>query len=96
MYPSYEAHPAKRLFDAGCVVTLNTDDPALFRTTLTDECLHAILGVGFTPSDIRQVILNAVRSSYTGDAEKAAMLRTFEDEFERVGPAPAGFAPFRR
>lgn len=88
VYSSYQAHPAKRLLDAGCVVTLNTDDPVLFQTTLTDEYFRAIVHAGFTPSDIRQVILNAVRASYMAAAEKATLLRQFEEEIERVGPAP--------
>ena len=88
VYSSYGAHPAKRLLDAGCVVTLNSDDPVLFQTTLTDEYLRAVVDAGFTPSDIRQVILNAVRASYMAEDEKAATLRQFEDEIERVGPAP--------
>lgn len=88
VYSSYQAHPAKRLLDAGCIVTLNSDDPVLFETTLTDEYLRAIVDGGFTPLDIRRVIFNAVRSSYMADGEKAAMLRQFEDGMERVGPAP--------
>lgn len=89
VYPSYRAHPAKRLLDAGCVVTLNSDDPVLFQTTLTDEYLRAVVDVGFTLPDIRQVIFNAVRSSYLPEEEKAVMVRRFEDEIERAGPAPA-------
>jgi adenosine deaminase len=96
VYPSYQAHPAKRLLDAGCVVTLNSDDPVLFQTTLTDEYLHAVVDAGFTPADIRIVILNAVRSSYMADAEKAAALQQFDDEIERAGPAPAADAALRR
>ena len=29
-----EEHPVRRLFDAGVPITLNTDDPAMFRCTL--------------------------------------------------------------
>jgi aminodeoxyfutalosine deaminase len=34
---SLEAHPVRKLYDAGVPVTINTDDPAFFRTTLTRE-----------------------------------------------------------
>ena len=35
--PSVEQHSLRRLFDAGVLVTLNTDDPEMFRTTLSRE-----------------------------------------------------------
>ncbi len=41
IYPSYAAHPVKRLVAAGCAVTINSDDPALFGTSLSDEYFHA-------------------------------------------------------
>ena len=34
---SLDAHPVKRLYDAGVPITINTDDPALFRTSLEAE-----------------------------------------------------------
>ena len=35
--PSLDAHPVRRLYDAGVPITINTDDPALFRTSLDNE-----------------------------------------------------------
>jgi aminodeoxyfutalosine deaminase len=34
---SLEKHPVRTLYDAGVPITINTDDPAFFRTTLTRE-----------------------------------------------------------
>jgi len=34
---SLEAHPVRRLYDAGVPITINTDDPAFFRTSLARE-----------------------------------------------------------
>ncbi len=34
---SLEAHPVRALYDAGVPITIHTDDPAFFRTTLTRE-----------------------------------------------------------
>jgi len=35
--PSVEAHPVRQLYDAGVPITINTDDPAFFHTTLARE-----------------------------------------------------------
>lgn len=39
---SLEAHPIRTLRDAGVAVTVNSDDPPFFATTLTDELVHAV------------------------------------------------------
>jgi len=35
--PSLEAHPVRKLYDAGVPIVLNTDDPSFFRTSLNRE-----------------------------------------------------------
>jgi len=50
---SIEAHPVRRLFDAGVPIILNTDDPAMFGTTLNDEYLLAARRFGFTEAELR-------------------------------------------
>ena len=37
LVPSLEEHPLRRLHDAGIPWSLNSDDPALFHTSLTQE-----------------------------------------------------------
>ena len=90
VHGSYAEHPVKRLVDAGCVVSLNSDDPVLFQTTLTDEYLHAVCDCGLDLSAIRKAVLDALRSSYLANAEKLTMLAEFEEQFELLGSAPAG------
>jgi adenosine deaminase/aminodeoxyfutalosine deaminase len=57
--PSLEAHPVRRLFDAGVPITLNTDDPALFGTTLSSEYELAATKFGFTPAELTTIANNA-------------------------------------
>ncbi len=51
--PSLEAHPVRRLFDLGVPITLNTDDPAIFRTSLPREYELARHVFGFSDTEIQ-------------------------------------------
>jgi aminodeoxyfutalosine deaminase len=84
IYPSYAEHPIKRLMDAGCTVSLNSDDPVLFQTSLTQEYVHAIRHCGLSMQDVQKTILDAARSSYLGEDEKSAMLEVFQQEFAQL------------
>jgi adenosine deaminase len=59
-----EDHPVRRLFDAGVPLTLNTDDPAMFRCTLTGEYRLAASQFGFTESELTALAQNAFRYAF--------------------------------
>lgn len=84
VYPSYAAHPLRRLVEAGVCVTINSDDPALFNTTLSDEYLHAVQDCGLSVAQLEQVALNAVRASYQPDPARQHMLESFRAEYSRL------------
>ena len=84
IFPSYAEHPVKRLIDAGCTVSLNTDDPVLFQTTLTEEYVHAIRDCGLKIQDVKKTILDSLRSSYLSDDRKPSMQKEFQHEFSRL------------
>ena len=48
-----EDHPVRRLFDAGVPIVLNSDDPAMFRCSLTGEYRLAAEQFGFTEAELR-------------------------------------------
>jgi adenosine deaminase/aminodeoxyfutalosine deaminase len=49
---SLEEHPVRKLYDAGVPVTINTDDPALFRTSLAGEYAIARDRFGISESEL--------------------------------------------
>jgi adenosine deaminase len=84
VYSSYADHPLRRLLEAGVCVTINSDDPALFNTTLVDEYLHAVQDCGLSLKQVEQATLNAVHASYLPAPEKKAMMESFRQDFERL------------
>lgn len=63
---SLKTHPARRLFEAGVPLTLNTDDPAMFHTTLAREYELAERELGFRPEELSRVAANGFRYSFRG------------------------------
>ncbi|MDQ7825305.1 MAG: adenosine deaminase [Candidatus Eremiobacteraeota bacterium] len=67
---SLEEHPVARYFRLGLKVTVNTDDPAMFGTSLAGEYRALMRAFGLTREDIRKLILNAIESSWCSRGEK--------------------------
>jgi aminodeoxyfutalosine deaminase len=59
-----EDHPVRRLYDAGVPITLNTDDPAMFGCTLTEEYRLARRQFGFSEIELRGIAANAFRYAF--------------------------------
>lgn len=85
--PDLQRHPLRQLFDAGVHVTLNTDDPTFFETTLIGEYRLAARGFGFTAGELMALVLNGVRASFLPPQEQQHMLAEFQREFARLGNA---------
>ena len=61
-----ENHPVRRLFDAGVPITLNTDDPAMFRCMLEGEYRLAARAFGFSERELRAIAENGFRYAFQG------------------------------
>jgi adenosine deaminase/aminodeoxyfutalosine deaminase len=72
--PSLAAHPLRKCFDAGLLVTLNSDDPAFFGSDVANEYLLAHTKQGFTRDELRQLAANSIRASFLPAEAKAAWL----------------------
>ena len=84
VYPDFASHPLRRLWDMGVYVTVNSDDPPLFNTTLNQEYQSLIDHFGFDADDLERVVLNALRASFLSEERKAAMENEFRAEFARL------------
>jgi aminodeoxyfutalosine deaminase len=72
--PSIAEHPLRRMVQAGLLVTLNSDDPPMFGTTLSNEYLVAGRDLGFSPAELAGLAANGVRASFLDGAAKEALL----------------------
>jgi adenosine deaminase len=84
---SIREHPLPRLLDEGLYVTLNSDDPPMFNTTLTREYLAVANAFGWGPEQLEALALNGARAALLPDAERAALCRELEVGFERARAA---------
>ncbi|HTV72179.1 MAG TPA: adenosine deaminase [Candidatus Acidoferrales bacterium] len=75
-------HPIRWLFDSGVWCTVNSDDPAMFETTLTRE-YETLAEQGFTWDEIWAINHGAIDATFAGEAEKLA-LRAIYSDFETV------------
>jgi aminodeoxyfutalosine deaminase len=82
-------HPIRRYFDEGLLVTLNSDDPALFGIDLTHEYLLAHRLFGFTPEELIRLAENSFRAAFLPADEKASYLAAFQTLSPSLMSSPA-------
>ena len=81
--PSLEEHPLRELWDAGIVVSVNTDDPGYFGCDLVSE--YAIAGrlLGLDREGYGRLALNSVESSFASQELKEEMRSDIADWVSR-------------
>jgi adenosine deaminase len=77
---SIEAHPVKKFFNAGLLVTVNTDDPAMFGNSLAQEYQMLEERLGFSRDEVRKVILNGVKASWLSNDLKKKLQETLVND----------------
>lgn len=68
-------HPLKKFFDEGLMVTLNTDDPAMFQTSLNREYQIAMEQLGFSREHLREIARNSFEASFLPVEKKLRYLQ---------------------
>ena len=76
-------HPVKHYFDHGLMLTLNTDDPAMFSTTLSREYQLAQQNFGFTDEHLRELARNSFEASFLPAEKKLEFLNLFDAAIAR-------------
>jgi adenosine deaminase len=81
---SYSEHPLSVFLRRGLLVTVNSDDPGMFKTSLTQEYNVCREELGLDWEEIKTLALNAVRGSFLPDLDKERLLDEFREEIERI------------
>jgi adenosine deaminase len=79
LYPSLEAHPAAAFWRAGVQLTISSDDPPFFRTTLTDELRSFVSLAGLTRDDLAELQRRAARAAFAPPAVVTEVLDRIDD-----------------
>ncbi|HLX62889.1 MAG TPA: adenosine deaminase [Planctomycetota bacterium] len=77
-------HPLKRLLDAGVCATINTDDPTICGTSLSEEYLLASERMGLSFEDLKRCAVNTARAAFLPRDEKRALTERIEAAWGRV------------
>ena len=70
-------HPVKRYFNKGLNISINTDDPGMFHNSMAEEYEILISKFDFKRLEIKQLILNAVQSSWRPNKIGPSLIEKF-------------------
>ena len=71
IYPDIRAHPLQALREAGVKVTVSTDDPPFFHTTMSREYQMLADGLGWDESDFDWLNQTALDAAFCDDTTRA-------------------------
>ncbi len=91
VYPDLAHHPLRRLIDAGCKVTLNSDDPPYFDTSIGREYAMAVESFGLGEDDLLHITQTAIDAAFA-DAETRRRLTERVSQYSGSAGVPPASA----
>ena len=73
-----QEHPVKKFFAEGLMVTLSTDDPAMFQTSLNKEFEIAQQEFGFSEEHLRELARNSIEASFLPVEKKLRFMQQID------------------
>lgn len=74
VFPDFQRHPLRALHEAGVRVTLNSDDPPFFHTSLAREYEIASSVMGFSDEDIIGMTRTAIEAAFVDEPTRQRLL----------------------
>jgi adenosine deaminase len=84
IFPSIQEHVLPKLLEEGLYVTINSDDPPMFNTTLTREYQIISKEFGFDRELIEKLVMNAVQASLLPVDEKQELRDRVSSGFKEL------------
>jgi len=75
----WDQHPVRRLIDAGVMVTINTDDPAMFDATLAGEFENLEQHFGLEEAALKRLSLAVIDASWADDSTRSRLKGDIEN-----------------
>ena len=76
LYKNYRSHPINQLIDKGCKVTISSDDPPFFATSVGREYDRTAAAFGWTEQQMSRLTLNAIEAAFCDDELKEKLKAT--------------------
>jgi adenosine deaminase len=78
LVPTLSQHPVEQLRRLGVRVSLNTDDPVLFGTTLVDEYLRTAAAFGWDRTAVAELARTSITASFASSDRKIELLAALD------------------
>ncbi|MEK6627178.1 MAG: adenosine deaminase [Bdellovibrionota bacterium] len=75
-FSTFQNHPLKKLFDLGVPLSLGSDDPGMFASTLSDDYYLAHRYQNFSLEDFKKCNATAYQHSFISEQEKSKVWKT--------------------
>jgi adenosine deaminase/aminodeoxyfutalosine deaminase len=75
---SLQEHPVRKFFDEGLMITLSTDDPAMFQTSLNKEYEIAQQEFSFSEEHVRELARNSIEASFLPVEKKLRFMQQID------------------
>jgi adenosine deaminase len=87
--PDLASHPIQRLIEAGVAVTVNSDDPPMFGTSLTEEWVRCSETFAWDEATARRLTETAAQAAFLPAAERESLVQRLRTGFDSLAASRA-------
>jgi adenosine deaminase len=78
LYPGWRQHPIGQMYDRGVKVTISTDDPPFFHTTMAREYDHLAEAFDWDEGVFRSIARTSLAAAFCDEATRARIAKKLE------------------